>query len=817
MMADSRKIVRVFLASPGDLKEERQAAKAAVDEFNKVWAETSGYHVELIGWEDTVSQFGRPQGLINQDLVRCELFIGMLWKRWGTLPSVGGPFTSGFEEEYEISLRGRETLGRPELSLFFKKVPAESLDDPGNELDKVLKFRNKIIAEKKILFEEFKDPHQLEARIRGRIASYVQRLQADEAARLANESQSQPAATTTSLASLSSKHETVLSTEGATFLRAFLEKTEKEDDPNITNVEIARFRLLANLVTRSGNDEGVLGVHDANLLFEQRKALEFGRNEKVGLFECGLHYLNSENAPLWCWFEALEGFANPFLHIFTRYGTIEERTGAIDAMRLIGQSIDDLSESRNVYIQSWLGKETAPQIKLSALRYLGEYGSVEDLSVIKDEIQLANYRTRSGAVEAFVRICLRVSRESALERLIELAPESIGPVLVEQLFDRDEAISTDTLKRGISQPNNLLRLAVVKSLRSRNALDQREAETLLADSDARIRFEALQQLAESGRNFPDAEAILVKPIALGILSLGIPTDNDGEQCHKEWTDSRFKRMPLEELRRNIDSQFLLSPDAYFSLQRREFSKKKTLLRKSIDERFSSEFAAFLADFGRHVGPESEHYRKAIRLKDTLCKEMTRRGLDILCERSRPEDLNRVRLVLRDGYVAPSESDIDYLGIHGEWQDISLIVATLEQMGGKIGMLSSASDQQFAAGAKAICSIAGGRIGDVFAGIQMPRQLLRAIVAHMSDSQVKKLKTGAIEQLLTDEEESVRKLACLRILKSLPKSKLRQVLARHLGRNEQRYYNVVYWLDFGTSSPKEISTRGAAALLAEVGR
>jgi hypothetical protein len=127
-MADSRKIVRAFLASPGDLKEERRAAKAAVDEFNKLWAEQSGYLVELIGWEDTVSQFGRPQELINQGLLRCELFIGMLWKRWGTPPSVSGPFTSGFEEEYELSRQSRETHGRPELSLFFKKVPAETLD-----------------------------------------------------------------------------------------------------------------------------------------------------------------------------------------------------------------------------------------------------------------------------------------------------------------------------------------------------------------------------------------------------------------------------------------------------------------------------------------------------------------------------------------------------------------------------------------------------------------------------------------------------------------------------------------------------------------
>jgi len=59
-MTDTRKLLKVFLASPGDLGEERKIAKAVVDEFNALLAENFGYHVELVGWEDTVSVFGRP-------------------------------------------------------------------------------------------------------------------------------------------------------------------------------------------------------------------------------------------------------------------------------------------------------------------------------------------------------------------------------------------------------------------------------------------------------------------------------------------------------------------------------------------------------------------------------------------------------------------------------------------------------------------------------------------------------------------------------------------------------------------------------------
>jgi Domain of unknown function (DUF4062) len=179
-MADTRKIVKVFLASPGDLSDERRAAKIVVDEFNKLWADTLGYHVELVGWEDTVSRYGRPQELINQDLDLCELFIGMMWKKWGTPPSVDGGYTSGFEEEFERSARKRREESRPEISLLFKQVDPDLLNDPGDELRKVMAFKEKIIAQKTVFFETFSDLRDLEVKIRSCITSYVQRLRDEE-------------------------------------------------------------------------------------------------------------------------------------------------------------------------------------------------------------------------------------------------------------------------------------------------------------------------------------------------------------------------------------------------------------------------------------------------------------------------------------------------------------------------------------------------------------------------------------------------------------------------------------------------------------
>ncbi len=263
-MADTRRFVKVFLASPGDLQEERRAAKSVVDEFNNIWADYLGYHVELVGWEDTVSVYGRPQATINRDLERCEFFIGMMWKRWGTPPDVSGPYTSGFEEEFETSVINRKKRGSPEISLFFKNVNDDLLRDPGDELKKVLAFKDRIIATKVILFETFDNIRDFEEKIRRCINHYVQERQSEETRERAEESQARSSEDSMqqSQSESTSPSETPLSVEGGKFLRNLISKTERDaEQGRIALADVARFRLLSSIIGNQGNDEQFLGAH----------------------------------------------------------------------------------------------------------------------------------------------------------------------------------------------------------------------------------------------------------------------------------------------------------------------------------------------------------------------------------------------------------------------------------------------------------------------------------------------------------------------------------------------------------------------------
>jgi hypothetical protein len=75
-------MIRVFIASPGDLAPERALFRDTVAELNA----TSGASTEFeaLGREDTLAVTGaRPQGVINEKVDVCDIFVLALYRRWG--------------------------------------------------------------------------------------------------------------------------------------------------------------------------------------------------------------------------------------------------------------------------------------------------------------------------------------------------------------------------------------------------------------------------------------------------------------------------------------------------------------------------------------------------------------------------------------------------------------------------------------------------------------------------------------------------------------------------------------------------------------
>ena len=167
------KTLKIFLASPNDLNYERKISNQVIDDINKNFGRHLDITLELWGWEDTLGGVGRPQEIINKDISKCDLFIGMVWKRWGTPPAKDSEFESGFHEEFELACQLVKDNKLKNIYIYFKKVDDEQLKDPGDQLKKVLQFKEQLISDKQHFFGEFESKQDWDRTLRNTLMQYI--------------------------------------------------------------------------------------------------------------------------------------------------------------------------------------------------------------------------------------------------------------------------------------------------------------------------------------------------------------------------------------------------------------------------------------------------------------------------------------------------------------------------------------------------------------------------------------------------------------------------------------------------------------------
>ena len=136
--------LRILLASPGDVERERDHVSALADELNRGVSAQCGFVLEVVRWETHVRpDMGRPQQIILDQIGSFDIFVGIMWQRFG---SPTGVADSGTEEEFEFALASWQQTGRPRLLWYFSRAP---IDPPASveaaeQLLKVAQFRKKI-------------------------------------------------------------------------------------------------------------------------------------------------------------------------------------------------------------------------------------------------------------------------------------------------------------------------------------------------------------------------------------------------------------------------------------------------------------------------------------------------------------------------------------------------------------------------------------------------------------------------------------------------------------------------------------------------
>lgn len=155
-------IIKVFIASPGDVLEERKLFPDALAKLNKLKAKSLGYLLEPSGWEDALPSGGRPQKTINKDVEDCDVFVMLMWTKWGTPSSLSKKFSSGTEEEFSIAFKRFTRTGSPHLLLYFRSVPQKQMADQEEDLSKIIAFRTRFDLDKTVFYKVYDSSEQWE-------------------------------------------------------------------------------------------------------------------------------------------------------------------------------------------------------------------------------------------------------------------------------------------------------------------------------------------------------------------------------------------------------------------------------------------------------------------------------------------------------------------------------------------------------------------------------------------------------------------------------------------------------------------------------
>ena len=132
-MARQETVVSVFVASPGDVGEERNRLEEVILEMNTTWSRQFRIRLELIQWEThAYPAFGDdPQAVVNEQIPQdFDIFIGLMWYRFGTPTGRAG---SGTLEEFQrAKARYDKDPHAVHLMIYFKDAPAPI---PPSQLD----------------------------------------------------------------------------------------------------------------------------------------------------------------------------------------------------------------------------------------------------------------------------------------------------------------------------------------------------------------------------------------------------------------------------------------------------------------------------------------------------------------------------------------------------------------------------------------------------------------------------------------------------------------------------------------------------------
>ena len=805
----TRQVLTVFLASPGDVLPERNIAVEVVQRLNKLIGPNLGWHIDLHRWEDIKPAYGRPQAIINPAVDTCDLFIGLLWERWG---QATGIYTSGFEEEFQRAITRRESTGEPEIWLVFKAPRPEKVADPGAELTKVLGFRDAQRSTHQVLYREIVDTEGWKTNLYDWLIGHLFEQGVSTIA-LGQQPPIEPPPTiqdsrppTPSAADLGDQRAPAVPEQlielSSKVARAVasgkLEFSGTEAD-SLGEFEIARLYLLsATWMARRYTSE-FLGTHEINLLYKHRGELEVTTSEEFQLLRTVLHD-SSDVIPGWFWFR--DAFPSGPLDILLRLGTDDLNAS------LRARTLKLLTSAR---IQ--LPQEFWPLLPLAddshdvsdeAFQYLGFVGDESALSLIEKYIADDQQPNSPAATEARFRILIRSEPKRAFSELIA-SEQHVPAALILAFTEVADELATDDLMKGAESSSSLIRKLSVKELARRGEMQLDLAERLREDSSMDVKQIALQIIVNN-RGPAELERLraAIKPLdAWGLLAGRKEVDVNLIKLNY------YKTLPPSSLLEKIDWLSTDGSFAYKALAMSHYDHLSAFIRDDLESGFSRIREKTLERLKSEIGQENAiqilNSFNEQKLEDFIRSLYTEAALSGLANHCQPSDIQIARKYLRDDDRNIRTAAVRIVSKFGDEQDVKSLMDISDEAWGELAELAAATAIRLSPNPH-ILAIEMARAG----GSARKKAAVRWLVTQDS-AEVRQY----FRALLNDEQASNRVQGVHYLSKRLGREELEQLLDEYPNEGTY-YYDVVTWLDRLLYAPQSLREMFLRDLDEEVG-
>lgn len=166
--------IKVFISCPSDVEAEKALVKVVCEEINQRFRNRYDVSLFSLDWrQSVVPLFGpRPQGTINEQIGEYDVFIGILWKRFGTPTGAqhsqaGLDYESGTEEEFQLAYDSWKEKQVPLINFFFKTEMSRVPDASEMEqLSKVTTFKQRLKDEYRGWVVDFDSELDFERKVR---------------------------------------------------------------------------------------------------------------------------------------------------------------------------------------------------------------------------------------------------------------------------------------------------------------------------------------------------------------------------------------------------------------------------------------------------------------------------------------------------------------------------------------------------------------------------------------------------------------------------------------------------------------------------